>query len=103
MKNDDNRESESHGGCEHGHDDSPLPQGVLVAASGILTGAGLILGWMDIGPGWLGTLNTPAPARMAARKKAMKTTTIDHNLEAASQLPGSGISGLRRRVLNLPQ
>jgi Cd2+/Zn2+-exporting ATPase len=69
MKNDDNRESESHVGCEHGHDDSPLPQGVLVSASGILTGAGLVLGWMNIGPAWLGTLNTHAPCAHGGKEK----------------------------------
>ena len=42
-------------GCEHGHDESPLPQGILVAAAGILTGIGLVLGWMDMAPGWLQT------------------------------------------------
>jgi Cd2+/Zn2+-exporting ATPase len=42
-------------GCEHGHDESPLPQSVLVATSGILTGVGLILDWMNIGPAWLQT------------------------------------------------
>ena len=42
-------------GCEHGHDESPLPTGVLVAISGTLTGAGLLIGWINIGPGWLGT------------------------------------------------
>ena len=39
-------------GCEHGHDVSGLPQGALVAVSGILTGVGLILGWLHAGPGW---------------------------------------------------
>jgi Zn2+/Cd2+-exporting ATPase len=43
-------------GCEHGHHESPLPQGRLVAAAGIFTGAGLTLGWMHLGPGWLGTM-----------------------------------------------
>jgi Cd2+/Zn2+-exporting ATPase len=95
MKDDHANVGKGHGGCEHGHDDSALPQGVLVSASGILTGVGLVLGWMNLCPGCLGMLNTHAPALMAARKKAMKTTTIDHNLYAASQLPGSGISGLR--------
>lgn len=42
-------------GCEHGHDESPLPQGTLVATSGVLTGIGLISGWMGIGPDWLAT------------------------------------------------
>jgi Zn2+/Cd2+-exporting ATPase len=49
-------ESKSPCGCEHGHDESPLPQGVLVAVSGILTGVGLVLGWMHLGPGWLVTV-----------------------------------------------
>ena len=43
-------------GCEHGHDDSPLPQGMLVAASGILLGTGLAVGWMKMGPDWLNTV-----------------------------------------------
>jgi Cd2+/Zn2+-exporting ATPase len=43
-------------GCEHGHDVSGLPQGALVAVSGILTGVGLILGWLHAGPDWFGML-----------------------------------------------
>jgi Zn2+/Cd2+-exporting ATPase len=43
------------GGCEHGHDDSPLPQSTLVITSVVLTVFGLVLGWMDIGSGWLHT------------------------------------------------
>lgn len=43
-------------GCEHGHDESSLPQGALVAAAGILLAAGLAIGWMDIGPEWLKTV-----------------------------------------------
>lgn len=43
-------------GCEHSHDESQLPQGILVTISGILTGVGLVLGWMKIGPDWLSTL-----------------------------------------------
>ena len=43
-------------GCEHGHDESSLPQGFLVAASGILLGVGLVLGWLKIGPDWLKTV-----------------------------------------------
>lgn len=43
-------------GCEHGHDESSLPQGVLVAVSGILLGVGLALGWLKIGPDWLKTV-----------------------------------------------
>lgn len=44
------------GCCDHGHGDSPLPQGLLVTISGILTGFGLLIGWMHIGPAWLETL-----------------------------------------------
>jgi Zn2+/Cd2+-exporting ATPase len=31
--------------CEHCHEESPLPQGALVTASGVLTGIGLLLHW----------------------------------------------------------
>ena len=31
--------------CEHSHEESPLPQGALVVASGILTGFGLLIHW----------------------------------------------------------
>ncbi|WP_050026172.1 heavy metal translocating P-type ATPase [Verrucomicrobium sp. BvORR034] len=34
-----------HAGCEHGHDDTKLPRGFLVGASGALTGAGLVIEW----------------------------------------------------------
>lgn len=43
-------------GCEHGHDESSLPRGFLVSAAGILLGAGLAVGWMEIGPDWLKTV-----------------------------------------------
>jgi Cd2+/Zn2+-exporting ATPase len=43
-------------GCEHGHDDTRLPRTFLVAASGVLTGAGLLLGWLHLGPEWLATV-----------------------------------------------
>ncbi|MEO5913913.1 MAG: heavy metal translocating P-type ATPase [Luteolibacter sp.] len=39
--------------CEHCHEESPLPQGALVAASGILTGIGLVLHWLRFGSEWL--------------------------------------------------
>ncbi|RYD19581.1 MAG: cadmium-translocating P-type ATPase, partial [Verrucomicrobiaceae bacterium] len=44
------------GCCGHGHEESPLPQGVLVTISGILTGAGLLIGWTASGPAWLETV-----------------------------------------------
>jgi Cd2+/Zn2+-exporting ATPase len=39
--------------CEHSHEGSVLPQGTLVMAAGVLTGAGLLLGWFLPHPGWL--------------------------------------------------
>jgi Cd2+/Zn2+-exporting ATPase len=41
-----------HGGCEHGHDDTPFPRTFLVVASGVLTGLGLVMQWLSVGPGW---------------------------------------------------
>ena len=47
---------DNHGSsCEHGHDDTPLPRTFLVAAAGVLTGAGLLLQWTHAGPEWLKT------------------------------------------------
>jgi hypothetical protein len=43
MKNDHANEGKAHC-CEHGHGESALPQTWLVAASGILTAVGLVLG-----------------------------------------------------------
>ncbi len=39
--------------CEHCHEESPFPQGALVAAAGILTGIGLVMHWLHLGPEWL--------------------------------------------------
>ena len=55
-QNDDHAGESNHGGCEHGHDDTRLPRTFLVAASGVLTGAGLLLGWLHVGPEWLVTV-----------------------------------------------
>ena len=41
--------------CEHCHEESPLPQEMLVTASGVLTGIGLVLHWLGFGPVWLST------------------------------------------------
>ncbi len=41
--------------CEHSHAESSLPQGPLVIASGLLTGIGLVLHWLHLGPEWLAT------------------------------------------------
>ncbi|MBP9225814.1 MAG: cadmium-translocating P-type ATPase [Verrucomicrobiales bacterium] len=41
--------------CEHGHEDSALPQGALVISCGILTAFGLLFHWTHFGPAWLPT------------------------------------------------
>lgn len=43
-------------GCEHSHAETSLPQSVLVAVCGTLTGIGLFIKWMHAGPGWLAML-----------------------------------------------
>ena len=99
MASHDENESKSHGGCEHGHDDSPLPQGVLVAASGILTGVGLVVGWMNIGPAWLGTvifaLATLAGGMLVfpAAWKALLAKRLDMNVLMTVAVAGAWIIG----------
>ena len=86
-------------GCEHGHDESPLPQSALVATSGILTGAGLVLGWMDIGPDWLQTIAF-AIATLAggllvfpAAWKALMAKRLDMNVLMTVAVAGAWIIG----------
>lgn len=45
-----------HAGCEHGHDDTKLPRGFLVGASGVLTGAGLAIEWFTPLPPYVATI-----------------------------------------------
>lgn len=52
----DESESKSHGGCEHGHDDTPLPRNALVITSGALLTLGLLLQWLKLGPPWPATV-----------------------------------------------
>jgi Cd2+/Zn2+-exporting ATPase len=98
MKNDHTKE-ESHGGCQHGHDESPLPQSVLVASSGILTGAGLALGWLGIGPGWLQTtffaIATLAGGLLVfpAAWKALFARRLDMNVLMTVAVVGAWIIG----------
>jgi Cd2+/Zn2+-exporting ATPase len=86
-------------GCEHGHDESPLPQSVLVATSGILTGAGLVLGWMDIGPDWLQTfafaIATLAGGLLVfpAAWKALLAKRLDMNVLMTVAVAGAWIIG----------
>ncbi len=46
----DHSHSHSAPGCEHGHDDTPLPRNALVIASGLLLSAGIVLQWLKAGP-----------------------------------------------------
>ena len=48
-------ESKSHGSCEHGHDDTPLPRNALVIASGALLTCGMLMQWLKLGPSWIAT------------------------------------------------
>ena len=86
-------------GCEHGHDESPLPQGVLVTTSGILTGAGLVLGWMDTGPAWLQTaifaVATLAGGLLVfpAAWKALLARRLDMNVLMTVAVAGAWIIG----------
>ena len=86
-------------GCEHGHDDSPLPQGMLVAISGILTGVGLALGWIEIGPTWL-QAGAFAIATLAggflvfpAAWKALLAKRLDMNVLMTVAVAGAWIIG----------
>ena len=86
-------------GCEHSHDESPLPQGILVAAAGILTGIGLVLGWMDMAPGWLQT-TAFAVATLAggllvfpAAWKALLKWKLDMNVLMTVAVAGAWIIG----------
>ena len=86
-------------GCEHGHDESPLPQGLLVAISGILTGAGLVLGWLEIGPAWLQTaafaIATLAGGLLVfpAAWKALLAKRLDMNVLMTVAVAGAWIIG----------
>lgn len=58
MSTEDHHESESnsHGSCEHGHDDTPLPRNFLVIASGALLTCGMLLQWLKVGSPWFATV-----------------------------------------------
>ncbi|MBL9158827.1 MAG: cadmium-translocating P-type ATPase [Verrucomicrobiales bacterium] len=91
--------SKSCGSCEHGHDDTPLPQGALVIGSGILTGIGLILHWTHAGPGWL-TIAAFAAATLAggalvfpAALGALRKLRLDINVLMTVAVIGAWIIG----------
>jgi Cd2+/Zn2+-exporting ATPase len=99
MKNDHANEGIAHCGCEHGHGDSPLPQTWLVAASGILTAVGLVLGWTDFGPLWLRTgafaIATLAGGMLVfpAAWKALLGRRLDMNVLMTVAVAGAWIIG----------
>lgn len=86
--------------CDHcGHDESPLPQGLLVTISGVLTTIGLVLGWMKIGPDWLG-MGAFAVATLAggllvfpAAWKALLKWKLDMNVLMTVAVVGAWIIG----------
>ena len=85
--------------CEHCHAESPLPQGTLVAAAGILTGIGLLVQWLHVGPGWLATAAF-AVATLAggllvfpAAWGAVKKLRLDINVLMAVAVSGAWIIG----------
>ncbi|MEK7952661.1 heavy metal translocating P-type ATPase [Luteolibacter soli] len=91
---------DNHGSCcEHGHDDSPLPRTFLVAASGVLTGAGLLLQWFHAGPEWLKTaafaLATIAGGLLVfpAAWKALLGRRLDMNVLMAVAVIGAWVIG----------
>ncbi len=98
----DHHEGESQhplGGCEHGHDDTRLPRTFLVAASGTLTGVGLFLGWLNVGPEWLRTvafaLATLAGGMLVfpAAWKALLARRLDMNVLMTVAVAGAWIIG----------
>ena len=95
----DQHSSKSCSSCEHGHDVTPLPQGALVIASGILTGIGLILHWTHAGPGWL-TIVAFAAATLAggalvfpAAWGALRKLRLDINVLMTVAVIGAWIIG----------
>jgi Cd2+/Zn2+-exporting ATPase len=86
--------------CDHcGHDESPLPQGLLVTISGVLTTIGLVLGWMKIGPDWLG-MGAFAIATLAGGMlvfppawKALLAKRLDMNVLMTVAVAGAWIIG----------
>src|SRR6478609_9604500 len=85
--------------CEHCHEESPLPQEALVAASGILTGVGLLLHWFYPAPAWL-AMSAFAAATLAggllvfpAAWGAIKKLRMDINVLMAVAVTGAWVIG----------
>ena len=85
--------------CEHRHEESPLPQGALVVASGVLTGIGLLLHWLHLGPGWLATAAFAAATLAGgllvfpAAWGALKKLRLDINVLMVVAVTGAWIIG----------
>jgi Cd2+/Zn2+-exporting ATPase len=85
--------------CEHCHEESSLPQEALVAAAGALTGIGLLLHWLHLGPEWLATA-VFAAATLAggllvfpAAWRALKKLRLDINVLMAVAVSGAWLIG----------
>jgi Cd2+/Zn2+-exporting ATPase len=86
-------------GCEHGHDESPLPQTLLVVISGVLTGIGLLLQWLHAWPDWIRTAAF-AGATLAggllvfpAAWKALRKVKLDMNVLMSVAVTGAWLIG----------
>lgn len=101
MSTEDRHESESnsHGSCEHGHDDTPLPRNALVITSGALLACGMLLQWFKLGPPLLHTgcfaLATLAGGLLVfpAAFKALKKARLDMNVLMTVAVSGAWLVG----------
>lgn len=95
----DHTPAESSDHDDHGHSESSLSQGALVIASGILTGVGLLLHWMQAGPDWL-TIVVFAAATLSggalvfpAALVALRKFRLDINVLMTVAVTGAWIIG----------
>ena len=85
--------------CEHCHEESPLLQGALVVTSGLLTGIGLLLHWLHLGPEWLATVAFAAATVAGgllvfpAAWGALKKFKLDINVLMAVAVTGAWVIG----------
>lgn len=99
MSTEDHHQSESHGSCEHGHDDSPLPRKALVITSGALLTCGMLLQWFKLGPPWFATvcfaLATVSGGLLVfpAALGALKKLQLDMNVLMAVAVTGAWLVG----------
>ncbi|MES2439030.1 MAG: heavy metal translocating P-type ATPase [Verrucomicrobiota bacterium] len=85
--------------CEHCHEESPLPQGTLVAAAGAFTGIGLLAHWLHPHPAWPATASFAAATLAGgllvfpAAWGALKKFRLDINVLMAVAVTGAWIIG----------